>query len=303
VHLPIRRPARLALSLLCGLAACGPAEQPGATADTTSEAAPGTAPMVVSDAPDTIRVLAYNTHHGEGNDGVLDLERISALIRELDPDLVALQEIDRGTERTGGVDQTGVYIEATGLSGIFGSFMDYEGGQYGMAVLSAWPIVDFWNHRLTDGAEPRSSGTLRVRSPKTGREYLFSGVHLYSTEQERLAQAQDLDAALAATDGRAGGAAGAQAAAGGPLPTLMAGDFNSQPGGPVLTWLAESAATPWWIIPKDGPSNTFPSDEPAREIDFLMARPAARWEVIEHRVIDEPVASDHAPIFAVLVAR
>lgn len=269
---------------ICTLAACAP-QGDAPTADV---------PEATAALPDTIRVLAYNTHHGAGNDDVLDLARIGALIRDLDPDLVALQEIDRVVERTEGVDQTAVYSETTGLEGFFGAFMDYQGGEYGMAVLSAWPIVESWNHRLADGAEPRSSAAVRVRSPATGREYLFSGIHFYRTEAERLAQAQDLDAALAATDGRDTGDA---------LPTLLAGDFNSQPGGTVLGWLSAEAATPWWVIPKDGPPNTFPSDDPAREIDFLMARPAARWEVIEHRVIDEPVASDHAPIFAVLVAR
>ena len=269
---------------ICTLAACAPQGDPP-TADV---------PEANAALPDTIRVLAYNTHHGAGNDDVLDLARIGALIRDLDPDLVALQEIDRVVERTEGVDQTAVYSETTGLEGFFGAFMDYQGGEYGMAVLSAWPIVESWNHRLADGAEPRSSAAVRVRSPATGREYLFSGIHFYRTEAERLAQAQDLDAALAATDDRATGE---------PIPTLLAGDFNSQPGGTVLGWLTAEANTPWWVIPKDGPSNTFPSDEPAREIDFLMARPTDRWEVIEHRVIDEPVASDHAPIFAVLVAR
>lgn len=287
--------APLVVTLIaCASAACAPADD-APTADAPSADAPSADAMATDAAPaDTIRVLAYNTHHGAGNDEVLDLDRIGALIRDLEPDLVALQEIDRVVERTEGVDQTAVYAEATGLEGIFGAFMDYQGGEYGMAVLSAWPIVESWNHRLTDGSEPRSSATVRVRSPATGREYLFSGIHFYRTEEERLAQAQDLDAALAATDGRDAGAA---------IPTLLAGDFNSQPGGTVLGWLTAEADTPWWVIPKDGPSNTFPSDEPAREIDFLMARPAGRWEVIEHRVIDEPVASDHAPIFAVLVAR
>lgn len=276
-HVSLARPALSALTAAL-VAACGPGEQ------------------VSSDAtrlPDTIRVLAYNTHHGEGNDGILDLDRIGALIRDLKPDLVALQEIDRIVDRTGGVDQASVYAATTGLESVFGPFMPYQGGDYGMAVLSAWPIVESWNHRLTDGAEPRASATVRVRSPKTGRELLFSGVHLYRTEAERLAQARDLDAAL-----HASGSADVP-----PIPQLLAGDFNSQPGGPVLAWLAEEATTPWWILPKDGPAHTFPSEAPVREIDFLMARPADRWEVVEHRVLFEPVASDHAPIFAVLVAR
>ena len=65
----------------------------------------GPGPATAQDVPqtqptDTLRILVYNTHHGEGTDGVLDLERIGRLINEVAPDLVALKEIDRLTERT-----------------------------------------------------------------------------------------------------------------------------------------------------------------------------------------------------------
>ena len=43
--------------------------------------------------PDTLRILAYNTHHGAGLDEVLDLERIPRVISEVDPHMVALPEI------------------------------------------------------------------------------------------------------------------------------------------------------------------------------------------------------------------
>lgn len=237
---------------------------------------------------DTLRVLAWNIHHGEGNDGALDLERIATLIRDLEPDLVALQEVDRGVERTEGVDQAAWLGERTGMTSVFGDFMAYQGGEYGMAVLSAWPVVESWNHRLPDGAEPRRSTTLRVRSPDTGREIVLSDVHFYRTEEERLAQATTLDSLLRVRDPASD------------HPTLLVGDFNSEPGTAVIDTLA---AAGWWVVPKDGTSLTFRSDDPVREIDYVMLRPRDGWSVLEHRVIDEPVASDHAPILAVLVVR
>jgi len=251
-------------------------------------------------------VLAYNIHHGAGNDEVIDLERIAALIRDLEPDLVALQEVDRGVERTKGVDQAAVLGELTGTTPVFGAFMPYQGGDYGMAVLSAWPIVESRNHRLPEGAEPRTSVTVRVRSPTTGREIVLSDIHFYRTEEERLAQALTLDRLLRSHDrttttpGDATGDA-ADRNDGGPAditPTLLAGDFNSEPGTVVMDTLA---ALGWRVLTKSGTPLTFRSDDPVREIDFMLVRPAERWEVIEHRVIDEPVASDHSPIFAVLV--
>ena len=52
----------------------------------------------------TLRVMSYNVHVGIGMDKRLDLRRVAEVIRRERPDLVGLQEIDRGTERTGRVD-------------------------------------------------------------------------------------------------------------------------------------------------------------------------------------------------------
>jgi endonuclease/exonuclease/phosphatase family metal-dependent hydrolase len=273
--------SRRAILLLtvAALVGCGEANAPGADA-----ALP----------PDTLRVLAYNIHHGAGNDAVLDLERIARLIRNLEPDIVALQEVDRVVERTEGVDQAAVLGELTGMTPVFGEFMPYQGGSYGMAVLSRWPIVESWNHRLPDGAEPRSSVTVRVRSPDTGREIVLADVHFYRTEEERLAQATTLDSLLRVTEGVTDAAASVA------TPSILAGDFNSEPGSAVMEALA---AAGWWAVPKDGMSLTFRSDAPVREIDFLLLRPRERFTVVEHHVVDEPVASDHSPIFAEVVVR
>ena len=90
---------------------------------------------------DTLRVLSYNIHHAEGMDGAVDLERIADLINRLEPDVVALQEVDQLVERTERVDQAMVLGELTSLTPVFGAFMDYQGGQYGMALLSRWKVV------------------------------------------------------------------------------------------------------------------------------------------------------------------
>jgi endonuclease/exonuclease/phosphatase family metal-dependent hydrolase len=222
--------------------------------------------------------MAYNIHHGEGMDSVVDLVRIADLIRRVDPDLVALQEIDSVTERTGRADQAAELARLTGLTPVFGSFMPYQGGAYGMAVLSRWPIVESENLRLPPGAEPRTALSVTVRSPKTHRTLRFVGIHFYATEDERLAQAQRLEAHLA----REGG------------PVMLFGDFNSTPGSAVMAHLEQG----WWILDKGDDSLTFPSWAPAREIDFALLRPASAFEVLGHRLLHEAVASDHRPLVA-----
>jgi endonuclease/exonuclease/phosphatase (EEP) superfamily protein YafD len=77
---------------------------------------------------------------------------------------------------------------------------------------------------------------------------------------------------------------------------ILAGDFNSEPGSPVMELLAQD----WTVAPKDGPSFTFPAGEPEREIDFVLVRPKEGFRILEHRVLDEEIASDHRPIFLVL---
>ena len=233
--------------------------------------------------PVRLRILAYNVHHGAGNDEVLDLERIAALIRSLEPDLVALQEIDDRTRRTGGVDQAARLGELTGMEPVFGPFMDYQGGRYGMAVFSKLAFTDAINHQLPPGPEPRTSVAIRVRLPGDAGELVFAGIHFYRTEEERLAQAGRLLEILKAET----------------APVILAGDFNSMPGSPVMELIGETFAIP----AKGADRLTFPSDAPAREIDFIAYRPAARFAVIEQRVIDEPVASDHRPLLLVVELR
>lgn len=234
-------------------------------------------------AVDTIRIVAYNIHHGAGMDEKLDLPRIANIISSLRPDLVALQEVDHSVERTGFIDQATVLGELTGLAPAFGEFMPYQGGRYGMAVLSRWPVVRVRNHRLPDGEEPRSALAVRVRSPTTNRELEFVGIHFYRTAAERLSQAARVKDVY-------------QSEA---TPVVLAGDFNSRPGSEVLALLGST----WHFIDKGADSFTFPSTAPDHEIDYVAYRPASNFVVASQRLLDQPVASDHRPLFVELVWR
>lgn len=232
-------------------------------------------------AQGTLRVAAYNVKHGLGMDGVVDLPRIADVLRPLQADVITLQEIDLGTERTDRVDQTARLGELLGMQAFFGDFMPYQGGEYGMAVLTRLPVARVVNHRLPDGDEPRTALEVEVRVGMEGRHVSVVGVHLYRTPEERLAQADSLSAILDTRD----------------HPVVLAGDFNSRRGDRILRSLQ---ARDWFVVEKDGPAQTFPADDPQREIDFVMLRPVESFEVVEHHVIDEPVASDHVPLLIVL---
>ena len=222
----------------------------------------------------SVRVLAYNIKHGRGNDGKVDLERVARVMRRLNPDVVALQEIDNKASRSGNVDEAKRLSELTGLHHhAFGRFMDFQGGGYGMAIVSRYPLKDVTDLRLPDGVEPRTSLVATVATPSPFR---LASVHFYATEKQRLDQAKAL---LEFLNERRG------------LPCVIAGDFNSKPNSPVLELFDD------WKVPDKGDDPfTFSSDKPRVEIDFIMHRPKAAFQVREIDVIDEPVASDHRPV-------
>jgi endonuclease/exonuclease/phosphatase family metal-dependent hydrolase len=236
-------------------------------------------------AQDTVRVLSYNIRHGAGMDGRVDLERTADVIRAFAPHVVLLQEVDSCTARTGGIDQAGALAELAELPHYaFGRFMEYEGGAYGMAILSATPILQEWNHELPGGTEPRSALAARIRPSPSTSELVFVGIHLYRTEVERFEQARRIIDRL-----------GEETA-----PVLLVGDFNSQPGDAVMRLLGGE-----WKLPSKPADDrrTWPADTPRVEIDHAMYRPEERIEVLDYRVIDERLASDHRPVLLLVAVR
>lgn len=226
--------------------------------------------------PTTLRILAYNIKHGLGMDGAVDLNRIARVINDLQPDVVTLQEVDSAVERTSGVDQTTLLGQLTGMHSVFGTFFDYQGGRYGMALLSKYPFISHTNYLLPKGVEHRAALAGRIRVGDDGPEVVVVGIHLVWTGEERYSQAARLIEIF--KDEKS--------------PVILAGDFNSRPDSDVMALVGEA-----WHIPDKGEDHfTFPSDAPDREIDYIVYRPSDRFEVVEHRVVDEPVASDHRPL-------
>ena len=227
------------------------------------------------------RILAYNIKHGRGNDNQVDLARTAEVIRRLHPDFVALQEVDQKVQRSGGIDQPSKLALLTGLQHhAFGSFFDYQGGQYGMAVLSRNPLARVKNLRLPDGSEPRTSLVVDVKLDSK-KQLKIADVHFYRTEKERLAQARRL---LEFLDGDQSDIA-------------IVGDFNSKPESPVIKLFQSN-----WEIPDKGTDHfTFRSDRPEVEIDYALLNKDAGWSISEIDVIEEPVVSDHRPLVLEIV--
>jgi endonuclease/exonuclease/phosphatase family metal-dependent hydrolase len=113
---------------------------------------------------DTVRVLVYNIHAGKDARGVDNVQRVVALIRETRADLVLLQEVDQGTRRSGVIDQPMVLAAGSGFHVAFGSALDYDGGKYGVATLSRWPIALDTLYRLpVEPPQERAGGSREPR--------------------------------------------------------------------------------------------------------------------------------------------
>ena len=230
--------------------------------------------FVPSLGAETLKGVSYNIRHGQGMDGKINLERLAKIIKKENPDLVALQEVDKSCKRSGNVDQAAELGRLLKMEHAFGKFMSYQGGEYGMAVLSRFPIAKIVRHQLPEGAEPRCALEVKV-TPKGWREPLsFIGIHLDWTKGDfrlkQVAKLVDLKGAV-----------------------ILAGDFNAERGSKTLKILGDTG----WKILREISTKTFPADKPTYEIDFFIERGLPDFTYME-RVIEEKVASDHRPITA-----
>src|ERR1041385_5487475 len=94
----------------------------------------------------TLRVMTYNIHVGVGMDKKLDLARIADVINRQHPDLVGLQEVDRGVQRTQRIDEIAELAKLTKMEYAFAFNLRYQGGQYGVAILSRHRILATDHH-------------------------------------------------------------------------------------------------------------------------------------------------------------
>ncbi len=239
-----------------------------------------------------ISVLSYNIHHGEGADGQLDLARIADVIKHSKADIVALQEVDVRVSRSRNVDQPQHLAQMLDMHVVFGGNIELDGGQYGNAVLSRYPIKSQSNYLLpnTNGGEQRGVLSVELEIASDTHVTLLA-THL----DHRRDPTQRVDSAkyinqLMASDSKS-------------QIFLLAGDLNAAPDSSVLNEFETR-----WRRSSLTELATIPVDNPARQIDYvLLARPSSHAQVVAiaktTRVLDETLASDHRPILAELELR
>ena len=240
----------------------------------------------------SLRVMTYNIYGARATSpaNAADLDAIAEVIRRQDPDFVTLNEVDVFTDRTGkDVHQARDLAEKLGMEWHFSKAIDRDGGEYGDAVLSKYPILEKRSYRLPCAAEQpgedRSLCVIRVQID--GKDLYVASTHLdhLSGDASRLVQAAEIrrirDTELEGD-------------------LILCGDLNAIPSSNVI-------ATMTSFLTNTGPIDqyTFPSDDPSRKIDYIMYAPIEHFGVQNCQVVsrgDQQVggvdASDHRPVIA-----
>jgi endonuclease/exonuclease/phosphatase family metal-dependent hydrolase len=263
------------LAIVCGLllmAGCNSGDdidsKPVITPPLVNDEGPANTAMV-------IRVMAFNIRAGRNADGDISLEAIANLIELTDPDIVALQEVDVNTDRSGGRDMVAILADFTGYKASFGPAMEYDNGHYGNALLTKSTLSETATIELAEGGEPRSAAKGTITFNDNIQIDLYSA-HFDAWEKlARVDSSYQLNR-LASDAGR---------------PAILAGDLNAEVNSESILVLSQT----WQLSDPEGTKLTFPASTPSKKIDYIAYYPKDSWKVVSTEVLAIPDLSDHRP--------
>jgi endonuclease/exonuclease/phosphatase family metal-dependent hydrolase len=237
---------------------------------------------------DPLTVMSYNIHSCVGVDGKHFPGRIARIIRRQSADIVALQEVDRNMERTGCLDQTRLLAEQLGMEHVFFPVLNSREGEYGLAVLSRFPL-HVMNLQVLPRLAANNHGEKRgimwvMVETGQGPVHLFN-THLSLVRQERLMQIKDI------VEGMMLGAIPAAE------PVLFCGDLNAGVKSPVYALLAEKLHDAQKQHSGFQSAPTFFSSYPLFRLDHIFHSP--HLKALGLWVTDDwecRLASDHLPV-------
>jgi len=228
----------------------------------------------------SLKVMSYNIHHGADAAEQMTLQEIGAFIKKSEADLVGLQEVDSLCRRSGNQDQMKVLAEITGMHYAFYRHFAYDGGAYGLGILSKFPIKEQRNERITSmkNGKKESLAFLAVKLGVGKKELVFSTVHLALDQPTRLIQAEEIMRHLAGSE-----------------PVILTGDFNALPDTKEIELISERLT-----FMDQGLAHTFPAAEPVKKIDYIFVSPSLVKKKNSTLVRKEIHYSDHLPLEATL---
>ena len=229
---------------------------------------------VISEKTVQVKMMSYNVRHCAGMDMKVDYDRTAEVIRRQQPDVVALQELDSVTGRSGHLDQLAELANRTQYFPVFGGAIDFDGGKYGVGVLTREQPLSTKRIPLP-GEEPRVLLVVELQ------DYVIACTHLDLEEEQRLASVPLIVAEAQRWQ----------------KPFILAGDWNDESNSKLLKDLTQ------YFTIHSGNMATYPADEPQECIDYIATFKGQPAMALEYGVVNEPAASDHRPIVVRLMLR
>ncbi len=237
--------------------------------------------VATQEPPTRLKVLSYNLRFGE----LASLEELAAFIKEQNPDVVALQEVDCRTYRDRAPKQHGKDFATelgflTGMIAAYGKTIPHAGGYYGIAILSKYPLAKverIYLPKTENGKEQRAVLVADVEY-REGAYFTFACTHLdYTNTEERQVQVKKLNEVLLTQS----------------YPVIVAGDFNARPDSKEIS----EGMDAWSTVSNMEP--TIPASAPRSTIDYIFCFPKDKWVGID-AVTYKIGLSDHLPVSAVV---
>jgi len=220
----------------------------------------------------TYRIMSYNIRNGIGLDQVTDYNRTAQVIRSVNPDIIALQEVDSVTGRSKGIDVLQKLADYTGMYAIYSPSINFDGGKYGTGLLSKEKPLRWESIALPGREEARSLLIAEFE------KYIVLSTHLSLNSEDRKTSFEIIKHEVQKYNKVA----------------FLMGDLNAEPESDEIRMLSHD-----WKMLTNPKQATFPADDPREIIDYIFGYTAKGeiYSVYQARVVDEPVASDHRPLF------
>ncbi len=207
--------------------------------------------------PSTLKILSYNVRNARGMDDVTDYDRVANVIKRIDADCVALQELDSATERSNGIVVLDELARRTGMHATYNKSIDYQGGGYGIGILTKCKPIHSKAIPLPGREERRS--LLVVEMP----DYVICSTHWSLTQKDRVNSVKIINELLEKQTNK---------------PVFLAGNLNA-----VLESEKMQKLTQKWTILNNPFQPTIPVVNPTKCIDYVLVKdnPKFKFNVLE----------------------
>lgn len=216
-----------------------------------------------------ISIMSYNVRNARGMDGAQDLDRTASVIRTANAQFVALQELDSVSGRSGGLDILHELATRTSMHASYARAIEYDGGAYGIGLLSKERPIH------TERIELPGREEARVMLIAQMEGCVICCTHFSLTEADQTASIKKIVDITRKYD----------------KPLFLVGDLNFEPSSEQFELLSKH-----FILLSDHLEPTFPANRPTQTIDYIWGSSTYKYKVHKQQVIFAPTQSDHRPI-------